>query len=750
MTGNLATGPTPSALRGEQEGLRHAMRRRVRAHRSRAFEATALAVLAYLALRTPLVGLWLATVLASGLLETIVSRRALAAADSWAHRHLVLATQVLSATVFSAIAALLVLKPTAVGLGGACFILCAVSLANALKSSSSRSSTWALVAPPAIGLVLAPLWAGFAGGAGMTPGDTLLMALGGVGYVAFIMRAARTIVAEREAVRRAAQEAEAGRQRWRMVFHDSPMARICFDAAPMYARLEANARGRTRLGDVLLEQFPNRQALVAAVNVIEANGEARALFARYGGMGAFGEDFLPAFAEALNGIDPDGTIPPFETTIETPAGAERIIRVHYRATAGTGLPWSLCLGTYDDVTEARRASQAQQEARLAAEHANRAKSDFLALMSHEIRTPLNGVLGMAQAMDLEPLDSRQRERVQVIRESGGALMELLDDLLDISRIDAGHLALQSEAFDLCALVEGAHGAFAGQAAAKGLAFPLEIATSAEGLWRGDAGRIRQILTNLISNGVKFTEAGRVAIWVGASGDGVRIEVTDTGIGIPQDRISRLFERFVQADGSTTRAYGGTGLGLAICQELSRAMEGAITVASAPGVGSTFALDLPLERAEPLTDEERPAPLTGALAASDLRILAAEDNDVNRMVLKTLLGQLGIEPTLVENGAEAVRVWESAHWDMILMDVQMPVMDGPTATMTIRAREAVTGRARTPILAVTANTMPHQVASYHAAGMDDVVAKPLNVRDLLAAVIAAAAQEDTAEDARIAS
>lgn len=724
---------TRRAPEDERENFRLVLRRRVRAHGIRMVEAAVVGGLAWMSTRNPWLAAWFAAVLATGLIETLVSRRALAAADTWAMRRSAAACQAVSAVVFTGVAGFVVASPTLIGLAGACFILCAVSLANALKSSGSRLATLALVPPPAAGLILTPLWVGFAG-ADVPLGDTLLMAVGGVGYAIFIVRVSDTIAVEREAVRRAAQDAEAGKQRWRMVFHNSPMARICFDAAALHARLAAAANGRTRLGDVLLEEYGDRRSMVEDVNLIEANAEARGLFARYDGAGAFDDDFVPAFAEALNGLNDEGVVPPFEAPMRFADGDTRIVRVHYRVTSANGAPWSLCLGTYDDVTEARRTAQAQDEARQAAEEANRSKSDFLALMSHEVRTPLNGVLGMAQAMDLEPLEPKQRERLRVIRESGAALLELLDDLLDISRIEAGRLALEADDFDLQAMADSVHAAFAADAAAKGLAFRLHMDPAVAGLWHGDGARVRQILTNLVSNGLKFTPRGAVTIGVDRRPGGVRIEVTDTGIGIPADRVGRLFEKFVQADGSTTRAWGGAGLGLAICQELTRAMDGLITVSSAPGVGSTFTIELPLRRATP---DEASAMAPGALADSGLRVLAAEDNDVNRLVLKTLLNQLGIEPTIVENGAEAVRAWESAHWDLILMDVQMPEMDGPTATMTIRAREAVLSRPRTPIVAVTANTMPHQTASYRAAGMDDVVSKPLNAAELFAAVQAAA-------------
>jgi CheY-like chemotaxis protein len=392
---------------------------------------------------------------------------------------------------------------------------------------------------------------------------------------------------------------------------------------------------------------------------------------------------------------------------------------------------------------------ARADARQAAEAANRAKSDFLATMSHEIRTPLNGVLGMAQAMERDLLAPMQRERLKVIRQSGAALMALMDDLLDLSRIDAGRLTLETHDFDLRAEVAAAHAAFAAEAEGKGLAYPLEVDPAVNGLWRGDSNRVRQILSNLISNAVKFTHAGEVAVRLAKSASGIRLEVADTGIGIAPDRVTRLFEKFVQADASATRAYGGTGLGLAICQELCRAMGGAITVGSAPGSGSTFALELPLRQVASAEPEVLPPAWSGP-AEGVMRVLAAEDNAVNREVLKALLAQFDLEPTMVENGAEAVRAWESAHWDLILMDVQMPVMDGPTAAMTIRAREALTGRARTPIVAVTANTQAHQVASYRAAGMDDVVGKPINVAELFAAMVGAAAGEPAAGHVRKAS
>ena len=215
--------------------------------------------------------------------------------------------------------------------------------------------------------------------------------------------------------------------------------------------------------------------------------------------------------------------------------------------------------------------------------------------------------------------------------------------------------------------------------------------------------------------------------------GFRIRVTDTGVGVPADRLDKLFAKFVQADSSTTRQFGGTGLGLAICRELADAMGGSIAVSSVEGEGSCFTVDLPLPRAAGAAPEVEAPAETGQDLGLEFRILAAEDNTINQLVLKTLLAQFGLTPQVVDNGHQAVQAWEKESWDLILMDVQMPVLDGPGAARAIRAREAETGRARTPIIALTANAMTHQVDSYLAAGMDGFVAKPIEVRDLVEAI-----------------
>ena len=376
-----------------------------------------------------------------------------------------------------------------------------------------------------------------------------------------------------------------------------------------------------------------------------------------------------------------------------------------------------------------------EHAKEEAEAANVAKSAFLATMSHEIRTPLNGVLGMAQAMGGDQLSALQRERLDVIRKSGEALMAILNDILDLSKIESGKLDLEDVDFDLDAVMRGALSTFTQLANSKGLSLSF-TAEGAKGVYRGDPTRLRQILYNLFSNALKFTESGGIKVVVANEPPGLALSVQDTGIGMPPEVTGMLFEKFVQADASTTRRFGGSGLGLAICRELAELMGGSIDVESQVGLGSKFTVRLAIPRVGDSADALPPATDDEAAEvahAVDLRVLAAEDNPVNQLVLKTLLHQAGINPVIVENGALAVEAWRQASYDIILMDVQMPEMDGPTAARIIREAELATGRARTPIIALTANVMPHQVALYREVGMDGHVAKPIEIGMLFAAI-----------------
>ncbi|MGC1301616.1 MAG: PAS domain S-box protein [Caulobacteraceae bacterium] len=371
------------------------------------------------------------------------------------------------------------------------------------------------------------------------------------------------------------------------------------------------------------------------------------------------------------------------------------------------------------------------EAARVAEAASAAKSEFLATMSHEIRTPLNGVLGMAQAMAAGELDGVQRERLKVIVESGENLLSILNNILDLSKVEAGKIDLEAIPFDLKALMEHVHASFKGAAAEKDIFLDLKFDPDCFTIFRGDPVRVRQIVSNLIGNAVKFTSQGGVSISVASAFEGVRIAVTDSGIGLSADQSANLFQKFVQADTSTTRKFGGTGLGLSIARELAALMGGSITLESSPGKGSTFTVKLKLERCARVEAQE-----DGVAPAQDLsvlRVLAADDNPTNRLVLATLLEQVGVTLVFAENGALAVEAWKAADFDLILMDIQMPYMDGTIASAMIRRLEIETGRSRTPIIALTADAMTHQLGAYQAAGMDDVVTKPINAKALFEAM-----------------
>ncbi|HET6971454.1 MAG TPA: ATP-binding protein, partial [Phenylobacterium sp.] len=373
-----------------------------------------------------------------------------------------------------------------------------------------------------------------------------------------------------------------------------------------------------------------------------------------------------------------------------------------------------------------------ETARDAANAANVLKTQFLANMSHEIRTPLNGVLAMAEVMSMGELAAVQRDRLDVIRRSGGLLLAVLNDVLDLSKIEAGKLTLFEDDFDVEVVVAEARDNFAIMAEAKNLAFHVEVADEAKGWWRGDADRLRQIVGNLLSNGVKFTPSGTVSATIEAGiHGGLRMVVRDTGVGIAPEKLPSLFEKFTQADNSATRRFGGTGLGLAICRELTQMMGGSIDVESREGHGSTFTVELPLTRGKPASLQAAEAAPAGE--DGDLRLLAAEDNPTNQQVLAAVLGSLGIEVHIVPDGKEAVEAWRTGAYDLILMDIQMPVMDGISAASAIRAAEKESGRRRTPIVALTANALTHQVEEYLAVGMDAHVAKPIEIAKLYDAI-----------------
>ena len=359
-------------------------------------------------------------------------------------------------------------------------------------------------------------------------------------------------------------------------------------------------------------------------------------------------------------------------------------------------------------------------------------------MSHEIRTPLNGILGMAQAMRADATARDQIERLEVIQTSGSALLAVLNDVLDLAKIEAGRLECASETFDPAELAGQVANSFSSLADAKGVTLSLRVKSGATGLYVGDPVRLRQVLSNLISNAVKFTDQGSIQLEVSRIGDRHRFIVADTGVGVDAEQIPHLFEKFSQVDSSTTRRHGGTGLGLSISAALCALMDGQIEVESELGKGSRFTVTLPLAPYSGATPKS--APRSQDRELTGLRVLAAEDHAVNQIVLSSLLSQFGIDAVIVANGEEAVDAWRREAWDLVLMDVQMPVLDGVEATRTIRALEVQEGRTRVPILALTANTMSHHLEDYTAAGMDGCVSKPIDAKALMDALVAALAPE----------
>jgi signal transduction histidine kinase/CheY-like chemotaxis protein len=419
----------------------------------------------------------------------------------------------------------------------------------------------------------------------------------------------------------------------------------------------------------------------------------------------------------------DASVPVYERT--RPNGSVVEVRTTLLAHGGA-------VRTYTDVTERKRIVRDLAAARDLAEAAGRARSDFLAVMSHEIRTPLNGIIGATALLMDGELEAEEAHFVEIIRQSGEHLLQLINNILDFSRLDASSIELEEVAFDLRTTIKSAVDIIATAARAKGIRLDVTIRDGVPTSVIGDPGRLRQVLLNLLGNGVKFTEQGGVhlvASRVASEAGTVRlaVSVSDTGIGIPHDALPRLFREFSQVDGSISRRFGGSGLGLAISRRLVERMGGSMTVESAPGEGSTFGFGVLLREAQaspPDDDREQ----TVALGEQrSLRILLVEDNGTNRLVATRMLERMGHSVDAVADGYAAVQTVRSVPHDLILMDVMMPGMDGLTATRLIRA-EAGPG-AKTPIIGLTANAESGKAAECRAAGMDSVVSKPVTTERL---------------------
>jgi PAS domain S-box-containing protein len=435
--------------------------------------------------------------------------------------------------------------------------------------------------------------------------------------------------------------------------------------------------------------------------------------------------------------------------IKRAAGDTRWIRARatVRREPDRSFVWN---GYWVDISDQKLLDQALHDAKEAAEAGNRTKSIFLATMSHEIRTPMNGVLGMLELLSLTPLDAGQRTTLEVVRESGKSLQRIIDDILDFSKIEAGKLEVRPSVASIASTIKAVSNIFSGNASSKCLDLRCDIDPQISPAVLVDSMRLRQILNNFVSNALKFTEKGRIEIKAELLGraDGwerVRFSVTDTGIGISEEDQARLFQPFVQAGGEITPRFGGTGLGLTICKRIAQMMGGSIEMVSEVGVGTTITLELSLPIADPkelipteadnadnflhTTQMRRRAPDTARAEAEGTLALLADDHPTNRSLIVRQINLLGYAAESAENGIVALEKWKSGRFGILITDCNMPEMNGYDLTRRIRELEATNGDKRIPIIACTANALGGEAEICFAAGMDDYLAKPVDLNEL---------------------
>ena len=437
----------------------------------------------------------------------------------------------------------------------------------------------------------------------------------------------------------------------------------------------------------------------------------------------------PGWAAGLKTAATTGKPFEFESRLTRPDGSVRDVVCHASVEPDAEGKVSTLFGALMDVTEVRAREAALMDAKLRAEAAADAKAEFLANMSHEIRTPLTAINGFSNLLgELETLPPDASLYVRRVKTAGMTLLTVVNDILDFSKLEAGHVTLSPQPFDLAPFLDDVMALFADQARAKGLGLSLDLDSGAPTALDGDANRMRQVVVNLVGNAVKFTDAGEVRIKVRHADGVLHVSVRDTGCGVPEAKREGLFQRFFQADGSISRRYGGTGLGLSICKGLVELMGGSIAMAPAPGGGSIFTFEVPVEEAAPVAAgalAERAEPVARA------RILVVDDLAVNRELVRAMLHAVGHEVSEAASASEALRLTGRERFDLILMDLQMPEVDGFAAARAVRAQDSA--NRDTPIIALSADVLPEHVEASARAGMNGHIGKPISPLELLGAI-----------------